>query len=152
MYHCYVHALTKCDRICKNWSKSHRNWNPFYCWTLKLNSCTNLLRLTHGHRWPSLDLLSQTAFCQPCHHQGALQDIWGQWMALIRMWVTPDCCQWLSRLIPWIESVSVTKCAIWISFPKASHKFQECCLQINIACIATLKLIMSIIHAVFFYI
>ena len=30
-----------CDRICKNWSKSHRNWNPFYCWTFKLNSCTN---------------------------------------------------------------------------------------------------------------
>ena len=32
----------------------------------------------------------------------------GQWMALIRMWVVPHCCQRLSRLIPWIESVSVT--------------------------------------------
>ena len=52
-----------CDRICKNRSKSHRNWNPLYCWTLKLNSCTNQKRLRHGYRWPSL--LSQTDFCQP---------------------------------------------------------------------------------------
>ena len=58
---CYLHLHSYfrrpshiCDWICKNRSKSHRNWNPFYCWTLKLNSCTNQKRLTHGHRWPSL--------------------------------------------------------------------------------------------------
>ena len=52
-----------CDQICKNQSKLHRNWNPFYCWILKLNSCTNQKRLTHWYRWPSL--LSQTAFAIP---------------------------------------------------------------------------------------
>ena len=33
--------LWMCDWICKNWSKLHKKWNPFYCWALKLNSCTN---------------------------------------------------------------------------------------------------------------
>ena len=42
------------------------------------------------------------------NHQGALQGLWSQWMALIRMWVVPDCCQRLSQLILWIESISVT--------------------------------------------
>ena len=61
-----VRIFKICNWICKNRSKSNRNWNPFYCWTLKLNSCTNQKRLTHGHRWPSL--LSQTAFCHPCQN------------------------------------------------------------------------------------
>ena len=76
-----------CDRICKNRSKSHRNWNRFYCWTLKLTSCTNQKCLTHGYRWPST--LSQTAFFHPCQ--------------TIMVTAANN-----SRLIQWIESVSVT--------------------------------------------
>ena len=52
-----------CDWICNIWSKSHKNWNPFYCWTLHLNSCTTQIHQTHGYRWPNL--LSQMAFCSP---------------------------------------------------------------------------------------
>ena len=29
-----------------------------------------------------------------------------QWMALIRMWLVPDCCQQLSQSVLWIESLS----------------------------------------------
>ena len=42
-------------------------------------------------------------------HQGALQGLSlvpNQWMALIRMWVMPFCCN--DCLILWIESVSLT--------------------------------------------
>ena len=53
-----------CDWICKNRSKSHKNWNPFYCWTLKVNSCTTQKRQTHGYKWQHL--LSQKAFRYPC--------------------------------------------------------------------------------------
>ena len=44
------------------------------------------------------------------NYQRELQGLWSQWMILIRMWVMPDCCQWLSCPILWIESISVTYC------------------------------------------
>ena len=112
------HIITKssiiaiCDRICKNRSKSHKNWNPFYCWTLKLNSCTNQKPLRHGYIY----IDGQVCFhrrpfaspVRPLRCTTLYRVFGGQWMALIRMWVAPDCCQRLSRLILWIESVSVT--------------------------------------------
>ena len=41
-------------------------------------------------------------------HEDALQVPWSQRMALLRMWVVLNCCQWLSWPILWIVSVSVT--------------------------------------------
>ena len=59
----YATVLYISDWICKNCPKSHKNWNPIYCWTLNLHSCTTQKHQTHGYRWPSL--LSQTAFADP---------------------------------------------------------------------------------------
>ena len=88
-----------------------KNWNPFYCWTLiyKPNSCTTQKHQTHGYKWSSL--LLQTAYCHPVRPPMCTTGprVFGaSIIALIRMCVVPYCCQWLSQLILWIESVSVT--------------------------------------------
>ena len=44
----------------------------------------------------------------PVKPYGAIKGLWGQWVALIRMWLVPDCCQRLSRSVLWIQSLSVT--------------------------------------------
>ena len=90
----------------QNHPKSHKNWNPIYCWTLDLHSYP-----TQKHQIRSY--MAKSAFTDGflltlSNHQGALQGLWSQWMALIRMWVVPDCCQQLSQPILLIESVSVT--------------------------------------------
>ena len=43
-----VTLLYVCDWICKNQSKSHKNWNPFYCLTLKLHSSTTQMYQIYG--------------------------------------------------------------------------------------------------------
>ena len=50
----YVYILLlSCDYICdwiyENWSKSHKNSNPFYCLTLKLHSST--AQTYQAHAW-----------------------------------------------------------------------------------------------------
>ena len=42
------------------------------------------------------------------NHEGALQGLWSQWTALIRICALPKWCQWLSQPRQWIVSVSVT--------------------------------------------
>ena len=101
--------MSICDWICENWSKLQKNWNLFYCWTSNLYSCTTQKHQTHSYRW--LSLLSHMAFCCPCQTTKVHYRAFGAsaWMVLIKIWVVPDCCQRLSRLILCIESVSVTK-------------------------------------------
>ena len=63
---CFPRPGHICDWICKNWSKLHKNWNSFYCWTLKLNSCAIPRNAKHIYSYRRPCLLSQTAFCCPC--------------------------------------------------------------------------------------
>ena len=96
------------DWICKNQSKSHKNWNPIYCWTLHLNSCTTQKHQPHGYRWPSL--LSQSTFaipvkpprCTICTGSVGPVNVISKDVSDAKL------LQQLPWLILWIESVSVT--------------------------------------------
>ena len=47
-------------------------------------------------------------FSSLSNHERAPQGLWSHWMALIRMYVAPNCSQWLSRPILWIVAVCAT--------------------------------------------
>ena len=88
---------------------------------LNLNYCTTKKHKIHGYRWPSL--LPQMAFLTLSNHQGTLQGLQGQWMALIRMRVVLDCCQH--------NDCFDLQCPVdWICFCHLP-KIQHCCLCPN---------------------
>ena len=94
----YIQSIL-CDWICKNHPYWHNNWNPIYSLTLKLHFSP----VRHTNIWPSL--LLQMAFLEPVKQWRCTT---GQWMALIRMCVMPNCSQWLPRPILWIEIICAT--------------------------------------------
>ena len=98
---CYTESVKK-FWICKNHPKS-QELNPIYCWTLNLHTCTTQKHQTHGYMWPSL--LSQMVFANSVKLPRFYYRVCGasEWL-----WVLPNCCQWQSRPILLIESVSVT--------------------------------------------
>ena len=85
----------------QNYPKPHRNWNPVYCWTSNPHTYTTKKHQMHDYRWSSL--LHRWLFDDPVKPPRCTTRTFSQWMALIRMWVVPDCCQWLSHPIPWIN-------------------------------------------------
>ena len=71
-----------------NWYKSHKNWNQFYCFNAYIS-----LALARNAKHVARYVFTEGLLLSLSDNQGALKDFWGQWMAVIRMWVVPDCCQ-----------------------------------------------------------
>ena len=78
-----------------------------YSLTLKLYSSTIQKHQAYGYRQASL-FFRESFMLTLSNHEYALQSLWSQWTVLIKMCEAPSCCQWLSRLILWLVSVSVT--------------------------------------------
>ena len=50
------------------------------------------------------------------NYEEALQGLWSQWVASIRMCIVPTCWQWLSQPILWIVFVSVTYWRYYVQY------------------------------------